>query len=57
MLCYRDRTYCGAQCFDCPATCDRILTPEVQAAADQWWGKPGAPIAISPPRMQQEPRP
>ncbi|WP_230770600.1 hypothetical protein [Sphingomonas sp. Leaf4] len=45
MICYRDRTFCIA---DCTRTdCDVRMTPEVQAGADRWWaGFPGpAPIA------------
>lgn len=45
MMCFRDRTFCGAQCFN--AECDRRLTPEVTEAAERWWGKPGAPIAMA----------
>lgn len=43
MICYRDRTYCiSPNCV-----CGRKLTPEIEAAAEEWWGKPGAPIAMS----------
>lgn len=47
MICYRDRAYCAsAECanFD---SCDRALTEHVKAAALAWWGKEGAPIAVS----------
>lgn len=41
MLCYRDTTFCVSE--NCK--CGRKLTPEIIAAAERWWGKPGAPIA------------
>lgn len=46
MICYRDMTFCPhyRDCADA-GTCHRPLTPEVVAAAHQWWGKEGAPIA------------
>ncbi len=44
-MCYRDRTYCGADCAN--TQCDRKLTIEVHQAAEQWWGSPEAPIAVS----------
>ena len=45
MLCFRDRTFCSANCDTSP--CDRKLTKEVVNAASRWWGKEGAPIAKS----------
>lgn len=44
MICYQDRSFCnhGDGCT-CPP--DRRYTPEVQAAADRWFGEPGAPVA------------
>jgi len=46
MICYRDTTFCRYY-RDCALaeTCHRPLTPEVRAAAEEWWGEPGAPIA------------
>lgn len=46
MMCFRDMTFCTFY-KDCAKAdrCVRPLTPEVQAAAESWWGKPGAPIA------------
>lgn len=45
MLCYRDRTYCASP--NCVDACGRKLTPEIQKAAEAWWGSPDAPIAVS----------
>ena len=42
---YRDMTFCtgdGCAKFD---DCPRALTEKEQAAAERWWGGPGAPIA------------
>lgn len=46
MIGYRDRTFCPywESCAK-GRTCDRALTPEVKAAAERWWGNPGAPIS------------
>lgn len=46
MICYRDMTFCTALCGN--TECNRKYTPEVQAAADEWWsGDEGGPVAIS----------
>lgn len=47
MLCYKDRTFCTyyASCEE-GKKCSRALTPEVQAAAEKWWGSDEAPIAV-----------
>lgn len=45
MLCYRDRTFCNANCKN--IDCDDRLTPTIEASAERWWGKPGAPISVS----------
>lgn len=45
MLCYRDMTFCKESTCKLFGDCPRSLTPEVLAAADRWWGKPGAPIS------------
>jgi hypothetical protein len=47
MICYRDRTFCPFY-TDCKHgdVCGRALTPEVRVAADIWWGKADAPIAV-----------
>lgn len=47
MICFRDMTFCEyhndcAKAHECP----RALTDLVKEAADKWWGKPGAPIAV-----------
>ena len=46
MLCYKDRTFCVTR--GCPkfSTCDRALTPAVQAGAAAWWGSDEAPICV-----------
>lgn len=43
MLCYKDMTFCTAACRN--TGCNRLLTQQVQQAADRWWGGPDAPIA------------
>ena len=45
MMCYRDRTYCVAECST--KECNSKYTEQVQADAEQWWGSPSAPICIS----------
>jgi len=46
MICFRDRTFCGAdnckKFFQCPSA----LTLEVKEAAVKWWGNEEAPIAM-----------
>lgn len=32
-----DRTYCSSDCVN--RDCDRNLTPDIRAAAEQMWGK------------------
>lgn len=45
MLCYKDQTFCSARCAvsDCPV----MLTDEVERAAQEWWGKAGAPLSVA----------
>jgi len=45
MICFRDRTYCAAQCAnkECPAR----LTDEAREAAAKWWNGADAPIALA----------
>lgn len=46
---YRDRSWCSASVTGCTnKSCDRYFGPEQQAAAERWWGGPGAPVAMSP---------
>lgn len=44
MFCYRDMTFCIA---NCSTACDTKLTPQVEEAAAKWWGSSDAPIAVS----------
>lgn len=46
MITYLGRAFCTAKCLtlDCP----RNVTPEVEAAAEKWWGGPGAPFNFMP---------
>ena len=44
MFCYRDMTFCIA---NCAAVCPIKLTSQVEEAAAKWWGSSDAPIAIS----------
>ena len=45
MMCYRDMTFCISP--NCTNACGRKLTDKIKDDADKWWGKPGAPIAMS----------
>ena len=45
MICYRDMTFCVSP--DCTNECGRQLTDEIKEDANKWWGKEGAPIAMS----------
>ena len=47
MISFRDMTFCPFY-KDCrkAANCPRPLTQAVKAAAEAWWGEPGAPIAV-----------
>ena len=47
MICYKDRTFCPFY-KDCAKQneCGIALTPKVLEAANKWWGKPDAPIAM-----------
>ena len=44
---YLDMTFCQAykECKD-GKNCGRAYTPQVRKEADEWWGKPGAPISL-----------
>lgn len=44
MLCYKDMTFCIA---NCRTICPIKLTPQVEEAAAKWWGSSDAPIAVS----------
>lgn len=46
MMCFRDMTFCSSK--EHRPDCTRKWTPELQTAAERWWGKPGAPVAFSP---------
>jgi hypothetical protein len=46
MMCFRDKTFCCSEQHE--PECDRAWTGELQAAADRWWGKPGAPVCFAP---------
>ncbi len=45
MMCFRDMTFCSNPTCTCEPF--RRLTDEVLAAAEQWWGGPGAPISMA----------
>lgn len=45
MICFRDMAFCDAPCAN--AACRRNFTPELRAAAGEWWGGDGAPVAFS----------
>jgi hypothetical protein len=54
VICFRDRSYCAGLCAGCDQACDRLLTDNVRAAAERWWGGPDAPIAVRPARTEDE---
>jgi hypothetical protein len=43
MICFRDTTFCCSKTTK--HTCGREFTAKDAIDADNWWGKPGAPIA------------
>lgn len=45
-MCFQDRTFCGHEHHD--ADCPRVLTDELKAKAEKWWGGPDYPVAYSP---------
>lgn len=45
MICFRDTTFCSSGCVN--SACHRHFDSDDQRAADEWWGKPGAPVAFS----------
>ena len=47
IMCYRDMSFCSAS-HECGNTfCRRRFTDETQKAVDEWWGKPGGPVAYA----------
>ena len=44
MIGYQDRTWCEASTCVQFTTCSRAYTTEVRAEADEWWGRPHAPV-------------
>lgn len=44
-MCYKDMTFCTffEKCKD-RDKCGRALTPEIQKAAEEWWGSKDAPF-------------
>lgn len=45
MICFRDMSFCSAECGN--ASCRRNFTDEQAKAAREWWGGPDAPVAFS----------
>lgn len=45
MICFRDKTFCTANCVN--HSCDDKLTKQVSADADRWWPGEGAPISTN----------
>ena len=47
MICYKDKTFCTFyETCNKRKDCSRPLTPQVKAAAANWWGSNDAPIAV-----------
>ena len=44
MMCYRDMTFCSA---NCRIICPIKFTPEVEEAAIRWWGSSDVPIPLA----------
>lgn len=45
MICYKDMTFCSSDCT--MTSCHSYWDETKNAAAQKWWGKPGAPVAFS----------
>jgi hypothetical protein len=45
MMCYKDMTYCNADCLT--ILCPRKFTEEDHANAYDWWGDENYPVAFS----------
>jgi len=45
MICYLDMTFCSEPCGN--ESCNRRLTPKIEADAERWWKKPNPPIALA----------
>jgi len=45
MICFRDMTFCSAECAT--TDCARNWTPEQQEAARKWWRGNDAPVAFA----------
>jgi hypothetical protein len=47
MICYRDKTFCSAECLN--MSCHRQFTPEVDKGSQEWWSHDpdNAPVAFS----------
>ena len=45
MIHYKDMTFCASPA--CKNKCGRQLTEKIEADAERWWGKPGAPISMA----------
>ena len=46
MICYRDMSFCADSDQCATVDCFSKLTDEVKQKAEEWWGKPGAPISV-----------
>lgn len=46
-MCYRDMTFCSFY-RNCKgsSTCGRAFTPDVEEAAERWWGSKDAPVCF-----------
>ncbi len=53
MICYSDRSYCSANCTPIKP-CSIQLTEQIVQDAEQWWGKSGAPIAVTDYSLDNE---
>lgn len=43
MMCFRDTTFCSAP--NCKNKCGRKPPHDLTFQVDQWWGRPGGPVA------------
>ncbi len=46
MICYKDKTFCDTDCKP-KEFCSKQYTKKIQADANKWWGKEGAPVMVA----------
>lgn len=46
MMCFKDMSFCTDSWRCGNTSCRRRFTEETQKEVDEWWGKPGGPVAM-----------